>query len=265
LQNGVVEGRHDLRARHDLQDAPRPRGRGPQRVRGVARVVAVVAATLSALVLMAATAVPLRNVLVPPPVALAELPPVYAVSDSPITPEDNLAFGEPWRPECPVPLEDLRLLRLRYRDFGGVVRDGSIIVHAEWAFGIGETFRRLFEAGYPVEYLHVPGATGADVPLPPVPNGTYGFACRRMVGSSQWSEHAYGRAVDLNPLQNPYVDARGRVVPEAGAAYVDRTNVVPGMIVPGDDAVRAFADITWSWGGDWRSPRDWMHFSATGR
>ena len=260
-----MHGRHDLHARHDWPDPPTPSARALAPARRAARVVAVLTTTLVALVLMAATAVPLRTVLVPPPVALAELPPVYATSASPLTPAENAAYGEPWRPECPVPLEDLRLVRVRYRDFGGVVRDGSIIVHAEWAFGVGEVFRRLFDAGYPVEYVHVPGATGAEVPLPPVPNGTYGFACRRMVGSSQWSEHAYGRAIDLNPLQNPYVDARGRVVPEAGRAYVDRANVVAGTIVPGDEAVRAFADLGWGWGGDWRSPKDWMHFSATGR
>jgi len=96
-------------------------------------------------------------------------------------------------------------------------------------------------------------------------NKKSGFNCGEATGEpGVWSEHAYGRAVDVNPVQNPFIDG-GEVLPEAGHVYLDRTDVRPGMIVAGDPVVRAFAAIGWTWGGDYNSVKDYQHFSATGR
>jgi hypothetical protein len=94
-------------------------------------------------------------------------------------------------------------------------------------------------------------------------NNSSGFNCRPVSGTSRWSEHAYGRAVDINPRQNPYVTARGAVLPPEGEAFVDRRHVRPGMV--DESVVDAFARIGWRWGGSWRSGQDYQHFSATGR
>ena len=94
-------------------------------------------------------------------------------------------------------------------------------------------------------------------------NNTSSFECRRTTQSTTWSRHAYGLAVDINPFHNPYVKD-GFVLPELASAYVDRSDVRAGMIVRGDAVVRAFAAIGWSWGGDFRTFRDDMHFSSTG-
>jgi hypothetical protein len=80
-----------------------------------------------------------------------------------------------------------------------------------------------------------------------------------------WSEHSYGRAIDINPVQNPYVSGDGTVSPPAGAGFTDRSRAAPGMIVADDAVVRAFAAIGWEWGGDWSSAKDYQHFSASGR
>ncbi len=94
-------------------------------------------------------------------------------------------------------------------------------------------------------------------------NNTGAFVCRPSRGTTSWSEHAYGRAVDINPFHNPYV--KGEVVlPELASAYTDRDAARPGMIGAGDAATRAFQAIGWGWGGNWRSSRDYMHFSADG-
>jgi hypothetical protein len=78
-----------------------------------------------------------------------------------------------------------------------------------------------------------------------------------------WSQHAYGLAVDVNPFQNPY--HKGQVVlPELATAYLSRAQSRPGMIQPGSPAVQAFIAIGWKWGGNYRSLKDYMHFSATG-
>jgi D-alanyl-D-alanine carboxypeptidase-like protein len=96
-------------------------------------------------------------------------------------------------------------------------------------------------------------------------NNTSGFNCRRVSGSSSWSEHVVGRAIDLNPLRNPYVTRGGRVSPPAGRPYVNRARRAAGMIHANDLVVRAFAAAGWRWGGDWSGSRDYQHFSSTGR
>jgi hypothetical protein len=89
------------------------------------------------------------------------------------------------------------------------------------------------------------------------------FKCRFVSGTRHWSQHAYGLALDLNPVENPYVHG-GLVEPPAGRRYLDRSRRRPGMVVPGDVVVRAFASIGWRWGGYWTSAKDYQHFSATG-
>ena len=94
-------------------------------------------------------------------------------------------------------------------------------------------------------------------------NNTGAFACRPTVGQTTFSQHAYGLAIDVNPFQNPYVKG-DLVLPELSSAYLDRGDVRAGMILPGDVVVDAFAAIGWEWGGDWRTLKDYQHFSQNG-
>ena len=105
----------------------------------------------------------------------------------------------------------------------------------------------------------------ADDDLSMAANNTSAFNCRKVSGSTNWSEHAYGRAIDVNPVQNPYVTRSGRVSPPAGRPYADRGRRAPGMLHAGDQAVKAFARAGWAWGGEWTSAKDYQHFSTTGR
>ncbi|HEX8133023.1 MAG TPA: M15 family metallopeptidase, partial [Actinomycetes bacterium] len=121
----------------------------------------------------------------------------------------------------------------------------------------------LYQAGFPIEQMRL--VTTADLSAHPTGDGnnTAAFVCRAARQQRRWSAHAYGLAVDVDPFQNPY--RRGDLVlPELASAYLDRGRVRPGMIRPGDVVTRAFAAIGWTWGGNWRSPTDLMHFSATG-
>ena len=125
-------------------------------------------------------------------------------------------------------------------------------------------FARLYAARFPIEEMRL--VTSADLEAHPTGDGnnTAAFVCRAARGQTRWSAHAYGLAVDLDPFQNPY--RRGDLVlPELASAYLDRAERRPGMIRPGDVATTAFAAVGWTWGGTWRSPKDLMHFSATGR
>lgn len=170
-----------------------------------------------------------------------------------------------WRPGCPVGLDDLRLLTFPHHGFDGGIHRGELIVAAEWTDAVGRVFEQLFDASYPVERIRLVDEYGGDDGASMRANNTSGFNCREVAGRpGVWSNHAFGTAIDLNPLMNPYV--RGSVVdPPEGAAYVDRGSVRPGMIVEGDAAVAAFGDIGWVWGGHWRSSKDYQHFSADGR
>ena len=97
-------------------------------------------------------------------------------------------------------------------------------------------------------------------------SNTSSFNCRYAVapGPKSWSMHAYGEAIDVNTVENPYIQ-NGRVTPPNAKAYADRTNVRPGMAVEGGALVRAFALAGWSWGGRWRTSPDYEHFSTNGR
>jgi hypothetical protein len=97
-------------------------------------------------------------------------------------------------------------------------------------------------------------------------DNTSAFNCRAAVGSTtgSWSMHAYGLAIDVNPVENPYLLA-GRPRPPAGRRYLNRSRIRPGMAVAGGVLVRAFESRGWKWGGRWRGSPDYQHFSTNGR
>lgn len=168
-----------------------------------------------------------------------------------------------WRAGCPVPLEDLRYLTLTHHDVEGGVVTGELVVHADVADAVVGVFRALFEAGYPIRSLRLVDDFGGSDDASMAADNTSAFNCRAITRGTGWSEHAYGRALDLNPRENPYV--RGTLVlPPEGEPYADRPDL-PGVLHPGDVVVTAFAAAGWTWGGDWTSPVDYQHFSVTGR
>jgi hypothetical protein len=124
-----------------------------------------------------------------------------------------------------------------------------------------EIFGRLAEQRYPIEKMQtVENYRGAEDELSMRDNNTSAFNCRPLPGSDNWSLHAYGRAIDLNPLVNPYIDGAGNLEPATAGRYLDRTLADPALLKPGDPAVLAFTDRGWRWGGAWRNPIDYQHF-----
>jgi hypothetical protein len=168
-----------------------------------------------------------------------------------------------WAQECPVAVDELRYLTVSHFGFDGETHTGEIIVNTGVAEDVVEVFRQLYEARFPIEQMRVTRLEEVDDHPTGDFNETGSFVCRPAVGSTNWSYHAYGLAIDVNPFHNPYVKG-DLVIPELASAYVDRDDVRTGMIFRGDVVTEAFADIGWEWGGDWSSLKDWMHFSATG-
>ena len=141
---------------------------------------------------------------------------------------------------------------------------GRLVLHRRWADDILLVFRRLYRSGFPIRRVRLVDRFDADDRASMRHDNTSAFNCRYVDGTTTWSQHAYGRAIDLNPVENPYV-AGSHVTPRRGRRYLDRTDVRPGMIVPHDVVVRAFRRIGWGWGGRWISAKDYQHFSANGR
>lgn len=172
--------------------------------------------------------------------------------------------GVSWRPGCPVHLRDLRLLTLSHRRFDGKRRLGRLIVHADVASDLVGVFRTLYRSGFPIRRMVPVDAYGASDFRSIEADNTSAFNCRYVDGTTRWSEHAYGRAIDVNPIENPYVSG-GRTSHRASVTYVDRTRRRRGMAYEGGVLVRAFDSIGWGWGGRWTSVKDYQHFSASGR
>lgn len=169
-----------------------------------------------------------------------------------------------WRAGCPIAPADLRRLQLSYWGFDAQAHTGALVVHASEADAVTEVFRRLYDRRFPIRRMEPIDAYGGSDDASIAADNTSGFNCRSAVASGppQWSAHAYGRAIDVNPVENPYL-LGGQVLPPAGADFADRSSMRLGMAVRGGDLVAAFAAAGWSWGGGWANP-DYQHFSSTG-
>jgi hypothetical protein len=187
-----------------------------------------------------------------------------SVSELPSSLRETMT-GRSWRAGCPVPLADLRLVRARHWGFDGRVHTGRIVVHREVARDVATVLRRLYAARFPIRRMVPVDAYGASDFRSIEADNTSAFNCRYVDGTTRWSEHAYGRAIDLNPIENPYVSSSGTTSHRASRPYLRRAPYRPGMAIEGGVLVRAFDAVGWSWGGRWTGVRDYQHFSASGR
>ena len=171
--------------------------------------------------------------------------------------------GSSWHRGCPVGLDRLRLIRMPYRGFDGDTHDGRMVVRASRARDVRAAFHDIYDAGFRIRRMVPVDRYDGDDDASMAANNTSAFNCRRVAGTDRWSEHAYGRALDINPVQNPWVSGSS-VEPPAGEKYTDRSDRRRGMVVRPSPVIRAFARIGWEWGGDWSSSKDYQHFSSTG-
>jgi poly-gamma-glutamate synthesis protein (capsule biosynthesis protein) len=176
----------------------------------------------------------------------------------------ELMRGRSWRPRCPVGFRDLRLVRLTYLGFDRESHMGELVVHRRWADEIVRVFRRMYEVRFRIRRMRLVDHYGAEDRRSMAADNTSAFNCRWRAGvCCRWSQHAYGRAIDINPVENPFV-WDGGFSPPAGEAFLDRSNHRKGMIYRHDAVWWAFHAVGWDWGGDWDLP-DYQHFSANGR
>ena len=185
--------------------------------------------------------------------------------------EASLRNTDSWRAGCPVPLADLRLLTVTTWGWDGRPQTGQVVVHEDAAAPLAKVFRRLYELKFPIRHMRLGHMYGPRRAYPTDGDVTGSFRCRQSVpspcvggsASGRWSNHAYGLAIDINPVENPYVGCGMSRDPRA-RRYMDRSRLLKGMVTPA--VVRAFRSIGWGWGGEWSGEtKDYMHFSHNGR
>ena len=177
-----------------------------------------------------------------------------------------------WSARCPVPLSSLRVLTVSYRGFDRRAHTGELIVNEDAVRPLTSVFRRLYALRFPIHHMQLTDSYGPRASRPADGDFTASFECRQASaspcagvanhGTGSWSEHAYGEAVDLNAIENPYVGC-GMTRDSAALSYLNRSHLRRGMVTPA--VVRAFQAVGWGWGGSWSgATKDYMHFSATG-
>jgi hypothetical protein len=171
-------------------------------------------------------------------------------------------IGVSWRPGCPVPIADLRRVQLTHWGFDGRRHGGELIVHRDVARDVVAVFHTMYAAHFPIRTMQRVDHYRADDDASMAADNTSAFNCRPITGATKgFSVHSYGKAIDVNTVENPYVKAT-TVLPPAGRTFTDRTVQRPGMISHGDRIWRAFTEHGFTWGGDWKSLKDYQHFEA---
>ncbi len=192
---------------------------------------------------------------------MAALPPYHAY----VTGVTAAQLGRSWHAGCPVGPAELRNVVVTYVGFDGRAHHGTLVVNRRVTGDVRRVFAALYASRFPVRRIEpVARYAGSDTRSMAADN-TSAFNCRYAVaaGPRRWSVHAFGEAIDVNTVENPYLEG-GRVLPPAGRRYLDRSRYRAGMALAGGALVRAFASVGWLWGGRWTSGPDWQHFSKTG-
>jgi hypothetical protein len=180
--------------------------------------------------------------------------------------KQRMVTGRTWHKGCPVSPDDLRYIRLKHRNFYRSERMGEIIVHKDVAEEVVEIFRELYEIDYPIRQMRlVSDFKGNDWQSIEADN-TSAFNCRNATGSKKWSKHSYGKAIDINPIENPYISRKGRISHQKSLIYRKRvhkksTFADKAVLLKDDKATKIFKKYGWKWGGDWSGVKDYQHFS----
>lgn len=189
----------------------------------------------------------------------AEAEPIFKYSSLSNETIEKIA-GVSWKENAPVKLEDLAYITVTYWGFDDKEHIGEMIVHKKLAHEVTDIFKELYEGKFPIEKIRLIDEYDAKDELSMADNNTSAFCSREVTGQKGvFSNHSYGIAIDINPVQNPYI--KGEIVlPKEGNTYLDRSHVRKGMIIKGDVCYNAFKSRGWTWGGEWKSLKDYQHF-----
>lgn len=176
--------------------------------------------------------------------------------------------GKSYKKNDTVPLEALRYLKMPHYNFEGRIQVGEIVVNKDIEKDIKSIFKELFEAQYQIQSMYLvdnywTGDPDTSDSASIDKNNTSAFCFRQVTGGSKLSNHAYGKAIDINPQQNPYVSySSGKAKWSHSNAndYIARDTGLPHVITHEDLAYKVFTKYGFKWGGDWNNPKDYQHF-----
>lgn len=192
----------------------------------------------------------------------------YQSSISDITPQikQRMTEGNSWKKGCPVPLKDLCYLHVKHKDFKGNEVMGEIVVHKDVAREVTEIFEELYTMDYPIKKMKLVSDYKGNDWQSIESDNTSAFNCRNATGSKKWSKHSYGKAIDINPIENPYISRKGYISHKESLSYKKRAHQTSkhadkAILMKNDQAVQLFKKYGWEWGGDWSGVKDYQHFA----
>ncbi len=173
--------------------------------------------------------------------------------------------GNSYKHGCPISFKNLRYLQIRHLNFNGKTVIGKMIVHKNVANDVVDIFKELYAIDYPIRKMklisHYKGLDWQSIEA----DNTSAFNCRNVIGSKKWSKHSYGKAIDINPIENPYVFRSGKSSHKASKRYTNRVHkntsyADKALLLKQDKATKIFKKYGWNWGGDWTGVKDYQHF-----
>ncbi len=188
--------------------------------------------------------------------------PVFTSAPVPQEVQERM-LGKSYPEDCTIPMADLRYLQITYVNFDGETALGEMVCNQAIAQDLLEIFESLYEAEYQIGSIHLVDDFDADDERSMEANNTSAFNFRYIAGTHKLSNHAQGLAVDINPLFNPYVNKKGEISPEGAQDYADRSAEFAHKITKEDLAYQLFCEHGFTWGGDWKSVKDYQHFEKS--
>ncbi|KAB7891043.1 M15 family metallopeptidase [Poseidonibacter ostreae] len=180
--------------------------------------------------------------------------------------ENRMLLGNSFKKGCPVPLKDLRYLSIKHLGFDGKDKIGELIVHKSVAKEVLKIFDELYALKYPIYKMKLVSDYKADDWVSIEDNNTSAFNCRAITGKkNKWSKHAYGKAIDINPIENPYISRKGHISHKDSLKYRTRKHEIKSLkdkavLLKNSKVVKIFEKHGWKWGGDWITIKDYQHF-----
>ena len=174
--------------------------------------------------------------------------------------------GITYQKECPVSLDDLRIVNVKYLGFDDKEHFGDIVVHKDISLEVSQIFEELLAINYPIRKIFPIEKYNGDDFESIEDDNTSAFNCRKAEGSTKYSKHSYGKAIDINPLENPYVYKDGTTSHKDSVKYLIREEnndsiENKAVLTSSSQAVQIFKKYGWKWGGDWKNIKDYQHFN----
>lgn len=176
----------------------------------------------------------------------------------------NSMQGKSYKPNPYISRQDLRYLKILHWDYDNQTHLGEMVCNKLIADKLLYIMRKLYDSHYPIERVLLPDVFDADDEQQMSANNTSCFCYRHVAKSKQLSKHARGLAIDINTRYNPYVkrlrNGKLLIQPSSSGAYCDRSRTFRYKITKDDLCYKLFKEQGFSWGGEWRSCKDYQHF-----